>query len=140
MRKKTDNRRIADLALDPEDYIARTVVTNVVPLPTDKTLDIEDPSHLIGCPLWWFRAVYPVVCSKAELAVAIYLCRRRITSGKRKTFNVPNGELKSWGISRKVKYRTLDRLAAAGLIRLDRRGREALTVTILPPSRNNQLD
>jgi hypothetical protein len=130
MRKKTDSLRIADLALDPKDFMGR--VTNVVPLPVNKTLDIEDPSHLIGCPVWWFKAVYPVVCSKAELAIAIYLCRRRITSGKRKTFTVPNGELKSWGISRKVKYRTLDRLAAAGLIKLDRRDGEALTVTILP--------
>ena len=80
---------------------------------------------------WLVNAVYSVVHSKAELAVAIYLCRRRVISGKHKTFDVPNGELKSWGISRKVKYRALEWLADAGLIKLDRNGRGALTVTIL---------
>lgn len=91
-----------------------------------------DPSHHFGCPLWWFTAVYPIVHNKAELAVAIYLWRRRKVTGNHKTFSVPNGELKSWGIPRKAKYRALNQLVAAGLITVGRRGKRALTVTISP--------
>jgi hypothetical protein len=88
--------------------------------------------HLIGCPIWWLQRVLPVVSSKNQLAVAIYLWRRRIVCGDRETFDVPNGELKSLGISRKIKYQTLALLEAADLIRIRRKGKRALTVTILP--------
>jgi hypothetical protein len=91
----------------------------------------KDPSHFIGCPVWWLRHVLPVVRSKYQLAVALYLWRRRIVCGNHKTFDVPNNELKSWGVSRKVKYQTLDRLAVAGVIKVSRKGRGAPTVTIL---------
>jgi hypothetical protein len=96
--------------------------------------------RLIGCPVWWLQRVLPVVGSKNQLAVALYLWRRRVICGNHRTFDVPNGELKSWGISRKTKYQTLDRLAAAGLIRINRKGKEALTATILlkKPSRGRQ--
>jgi hypothetical protein len=87
--------------------------------------------HLIGCPIWWLQRVLPVVSSKNQLVVAIYLWRRRIVCGGRKTFDVPNNELKSLGISRQTKYQTLVRLEAAGAIRIKRKGKEALTVTIL---------
>ena len=94
--------------------------------------------HLIGCPIWWLQCVLPVVGSKNQLVVAIYLWRRRIVCGDRKTFDVPNGELKSLGISRQTKYQTLVLLEAAGVIRIKRSGKKALTVTILskePPRR-----
>ena len=71
---------------------------DVVISPSNQPISVADPTRHFGCPLWWFNAVYSVVHSKAELAVAIYLCRRRVISGKHKTFDVPNGELKSWGI------------------------------------------
>jgi hypothetical protein len=87
--------------------------------------------HLIGCPIWWLQRVLPVVSSKNQLVVAIYLWRRRVVCGDHKTFDVPNGELKSLGISRKVKYQTFDLLEQAGVIGIKRKGREALTVTIL---------
>jgi hypothetical protein len=87
--------------------------------------------RLFGCPVWWLRSVLPVVKGTYQLVVAIYLWRRRIVCGNHKTFDVPNGELQSWGISRQTKYRTLERLATAGLIRISRKGKEALTVTIL---------
>ena len=87
--------------------------------------------HLIGCPIWWLQRVLPVVNSKKQLVVAVYLWRRWVVCGYRKTFDVPNGELKSLGISRWTKYQTLARLEAAGLIRIRRNGRGAPTVTIL---------
>jgi hypothetical protein len=92
--------------------------------------------HFIGCPIWWLLRVLAVVKSGQQLVVGIYLWRRRIQKGNRETFEVPNSELKSWGISRKVKYQALDWLAEAGLIKINRRGRAAVTVTILakPPS------
>jgi hypothetical protein len=90
-----------------------------------------ETERLIGAPLWWFNAVFPIVRSKSELAVALYLWRRRVVCGGHKTFDVPNGELKSLGISRYAKYRTLDRLSAAGAIRSNSKGKEAHTVTIL---------
>jgi hypothetical protein len=95
--------------------------------------------HFIGCPVWWLQRVLPVVESKNQLVVALYLWRRRIVCGNHETFDVPNGELKRWGISRKVKYQALDRLAASGVIRINRKGKAALTVTIFPKKpRSNQ--
>jgi hypothetical protein len=87
--------------------------------------------HFIGCPIWWLQRVLPVVSSKNQLVVAIYLCRRQAVCGARRTFDVPNSELKSLGISRQTKYQTLVRLEAAGVIRIKRKGKGALTVTIL---------
>jgi hypothetical protein len=90
-----------------------------------------DPSRHIGCPLWWLQRVLPLISSKNQLVVAIYLCRRRAVCGDRKTFDVPNSELKSLGISRRTKYQTFARLEAGGVIRIRRKGKKALTVTIL---------
>lgn len=97
-----------------------------------KDEDHRSAGNFIGCPIWWLQCVSPVVNSKDQLIVALYLWRRRVVCGNRGTFDVPNGELLSLGISRKVKYRTLDLLAAAGVIRIDRRSTLAVpTITIL---------
>jgi hypothetical protein len=114
-----ENLRIKDLPPMPEpnpaQYRQRAVKEN-----------------LIGCPLWWLQCVLPIVKSKQQLVVAIYLWRRRIVCGNCKTFDIPNSELKTLGISRQIKYRTLERLAAAGPIQIDRRSiKAAPTVTIL---------
>jgi hypothetical protein len=89
------------------------------------------PERFIGFPLWWLHCVMPIVRSKKQLACALYLWRRRVICGNRETFDVPNGELKEWKISRQTKYQTLSLLEAAGIIRIDRKGKEAPTVTIL---------
>jgi hypothetical protein len=87
--------------------------------------------RLIGCPLWWLQCVRPAVKTRDQLIVAIYLWRRRIVC-KSATFDVPNGELKALGVSRKIKSRTLDLLAAAGLIEFAQRAAKAApTITIL---------
>jgi hypothetical protein len=85
----------------------------------------------IGCPVWWLRCVLPAVKSKKQLVVALYLWRRRVICGDRGTFDVPNNELRGWGISRQTKYQTLALLVAAGKIRTRQKGKESLTVTIL---------
>jgi hypothetical protein len=91
----------------------------------------KDDKH-IGCPLWWLQCVLPVVKSKQQLAVAIYFWRRWIVCGKRKIFDVPNGELKALKISRQTKYRTAELLAAAGLMGIHRGSiKDALALTIL---------
>ena len=87
--------------------------------------------RLIGCPVWWLRRVRPAVTERDQIVVAIYLWRRRIVCG-RETFDVPNGELRALGVSRKIKYRTLELLATADLIKVTRRpGKAAPEVTIL---------
>jgi hypothetical protein len=83
----------------------------------------------IGCPLWWFKAVLPVVQSKGELAVALALWRLRSMQGRR-TITVANVYLLAeLGVGRWAKYRALKRLATAGIISVKREGKHALAVT-----------
>jgi hypothetical protein len=114
-----------------------------------KQQSLED--CFVGCPVWWLQCVMPVVDSKEQLVVALYLWRRRVVCGNHKTFDVPNGELKTWGIGRGVKYRTLDLLATAGVIKINLptrrrdvrmskskgRGKSATSITILVERRPN---
>jgi hypothetical protein len=86
---------------------------------------------LIGCPLWWFHCVYRLSETKGQFAVGIYLSRLRSVH-KCDTFDVPNRELEALGITRWVKYRALQRFAAAEIIGISRKTpKSALTVTIL---------
>lgn len=101
-------------------------------------LDKQSEGNFCGAPVWWWQRVASVVNTKEQLIVAIYLWRRRSVCGHRNTFDVPNGELQIfWGISRHIKYRTLDMLAAAGLIKINPprknkgKGKLPTSVTIL---------
>jgi hypothetical protein len=88
--------------------------------------------RFFGCPIWWLKCVHPVVATKDQLIVAIYLWRRHIVCNKREAFDVPNGELKAWGVSRKAKKRTLELLAAADVVRvIQPSAKAAPAVTIL---------
>ena len=83
----------------------------------------------IGCPLWWFTLVFPVVRGKNELAVALYLYRLRSIRRSR-TVAVSNERLlNEMGINRYSKYRALRRLADAGIIQVERHNRRALVVS-----------
>ena len=86
----------------------------------------HDDRH-IGCPLAWFRQVFPVVRGKNELAVALWLYRLR-SIRRSQTITVSNGPLAELGIDRFAKYRALRRLAKAGLIRIKSNNRKALNV------------
>ena len=87
-------------------------------------------SRHIGCPLAWFRRVFPVVRGKRELAVALYLYRLRSIRRTASVVVANEHLLIELGIDRYVKYRTLKRLAEAGIVRVTRHGRKALKVTL----------
>ena len=38
-----------------------------------------DGDRHIGCPLWWFKLVFPIVRGKNELAVALYIIHLPVT-------------------------------------------------------------
>ena len=98
-----------DLWIEGPDEIANT--------PTRRR---PNAGRHIGCPLWWFTWVYSVVRGKGELAVALYLYRLRVVQRSR-TVKVSNVPLAKLGIDRYVKYRTLKRLATAGVITVRRK-------------------
>jgi hypothetical protein len=84
----------------------------------------------IGCPLEWLRGVLPLVATKEQLVVAIWLHRRYAVCGG-EPFTVPNKALsEDLGIDRWVKYRTLQRLEAVEIIALIREGKRTLRVKI----------
>jgi hypothetical protein len=85
----------------------------------------------IGCPVEWLKRVLPLVKSKEQLAVAIWLHRRRAIC-RDEVFTAPNQELRGeLGLGRLVKYRALQHLEEAGAIALVRAGKRALQVRIL---------
>jgi hypothetical protein len=87
--------------------------------------------RLLGCPLEWAKRVLTVVQSKEQLAVAIWLHRRRAVC-KRELFDVPNATLREeLGLNRFIKYRALRHLEKAGVIALIRKGKSAIQVQIL---------
>jgi hypothetical protein len=85
----------------------------------------------IGCPVEWLKRVLPAVKSKEQLAVAIWLHRRRAIC-RDEVFTVPNQDLQmELGLDRYVKYRALKWLEKAGAIALVRDNKRALRVRIL---------
>jgi hypothetical protein len=94
-----------------------------------KTPVAEDTSRHIGCPLWWLKAVLPVMCGKNELVVALFLYRLRSIHRSR-TVLVSNARLLAeLGIDRYAKYRAIKHLEGAGLITVQRRDRKTLKIT-----------
>ena len=88
-------------------------------------------NRYIGCPLEWLRRVLPIVKTKEQLAVALWLRRRRVVCNN-ELFTVPNRELhEELSLSRKIKYQTLQHLEAAGVIATFRDGKSALRVRML---------
>jgi hypothetical protein len=85
--------------------------------------------RFIGCPLWWFMQVFPIVRGKNELACALAVYRLRIIQHSR-IVSVSNAYLTKLGIDRYAKYRTLRRLAGAGLLVIRRHNKRALEVEI----------
>jgi hypothetical protein len=96
--------------------------------PARRSRVATDMSRHIGCPLWWFQLVFPVVCGKNELAVALYIYRLR-TVRRSRTIVVTNERLLAeLGINRFAKYRALQRLAKAGIITIKRCGKSSLKI------------
>jgi hypothetical protein len=82
----------------------------------------------IGCPLSWFRLVFPVVHGKNELAVALHIYRLRSIRHNR-TVAVSNAFLAELGIDPHAKYRALDRLEVAGIITVKRHHKQTIMIT-----------
>jgi hypothetical protein len=87
--------------------------------------------HYIGCPVAWLKRVLPLVKSKEQLAIAIYLHRRHAVCGS-KVFTVPNRELyEELGLSRFAKYRALRYLEKIGAITIFQDGKTVMRVSLL---------
>jgi hypothetical protein len=94
--------------MNADDLWLKDQPDDLVDLPTAQIERAEaDASRHIGCPLSWFRLVFPVVRGKSELAVALCLYRLRAVQRSR-TVTVSNvGLLAELGIDRFAKYRAL---------------------------------
>jgi hypothetical protein len=85
----------------------------------------------IGCPVEWLKRVLPLVKTKEQLAVTIWLHRRRAVC-RNEVFTIPNESLqKDLGLSRHVKYKALRYLEKAKVVSITRNGKHALGVKIL---------
>lgn len=83
----------------------------------------ERKEKIIGCPPEWLRRVIPIVNTKEQLAVALWVYKRSKVC-KTEWFSVSNELLQiELGLSRKIKYTTLRRLEQAGAIAIRSRGR-----------------
>jgi CRP-like cAMP-binding protein len=99
----------------------------VAPARRSRTNSAGTPRH-IGCPMDWLKWVYPVVRSKAELLVALYIYRLRSIQRSR-TVKVSNTRLAAeLGINRFAKYRALKRLADAGIITVEHKPHSSLEI------------
>ena len=87
--------------------------------------------HHIGCPVEWLKRVLPLVNTKEQLAVAIWLHRQRAIC-RNELFIVPNKSLQDdLGLSRWVKYGALAHLEKAGVIAIIHCGKRTLQVRLL---------
>jgi hypothetical protein len=98
-----------------------------LPSSRQRTGRTEGDRH-IGCPLWWFKLVFPIVRGKNELAVALYIYRLRIIRRSRTVVIFNTGLLTELAIDRYAKYRALRRLADAGIVQVRRHNKRALKV------------
>jgi hypothetical protein len=86
--------------------------------------------RFVQVPLWWAEAVAKVATGGATMLVSVYLLHMA-WKAKSTTFPLPNGYLDRCGVSRKIKYRVLRELEAAGLIVVERRHRKSPLVTLV---------
>ena len=85
----------------------------------------------IGSPLEWAKRIRPLMKTKDQVFVALWLHRRRVICGS-ELFTVPNKALQEdLGLSRRVKYGALAHLEKAGVIALIRDGKHTLQVRLL---------
>jgi hypothetical protein len=91
----------------------------------------------IGCPVAWFVWVFPLLRSKEQLALALYLYRRCCVC-RSDTVTVPTDELTELGLGRWGKYRLLLSLERAGILRFEQSGQQTIKVQLCswpdPPS------
>ena len=77
-----------------------------------------------------FLAGAEVLDSKKELLVWVFILRQwRIMQPE--PVAMTNARLSAWGVGRQIKYRTMEKLATAGLIRVEAKGKASPLVTPL---------
>ena len=85
----------------------------------------------IGCPVEWLKRIFPLMNSKEQLVIAIWLHRRRKVCGS-DLFTVPNNALEmDLGLGRQAKYRALRHLQQMKIIAITRYGKHSLGVKLL---------
>jgi hypothetical protein len=100
-------------------------------LPSRVTSRRRRADRHIGCPVEWLKRVLPLVQSKEQLAIAIWLHRRHVIC-RSDLFTVPNEVLREdLGLSRYVKYKALRHLEQARVIAVTRNGNQALGVRLV---------
>ncbi len=101
------------------------------PAPKEKRREAEAFVHVTDREL---LAGLRVLDSAQELAVWLYILRERRwrqRKGQTEAFPLTNVALRAWaGIGQMTKSRTLRKLSAAGLIRIERGGRQSPRVTV----------
>jgi hypothetical protein len=102
-----------------------------------KTPKAKRSGRFMGCSLPWFVWMFPLVKSKEQLAVALYLYRRCCIC-RSDTVTVPTGELVELGLGRWGKYRLLLSLEQVGILQVKDHGRRTVKVRLCswpePPS------
>jgi hypothetical protein len=84
----------------------------------------------IGCPVPWLKRLYPLVESKQQLVIGLWLYRRSTVCGGG-WFTVPNAELlRDLGLSRHTKYRAMGGLEKAGVVKLSRKSPRRVLVRL----------
>jgi hypothetical protein len=84
----------------------------------------------VQVPLWWLERVVQVVRSPQQVFVAVWLLHLRWKT-KSEGFPVPNRLLAKHGINRQSKHLALTKLAAAGLIVVEKSNRKTPRVTLV---------
>lgn len=94
----------------------------------------ENNSKHFGCPLDWVKRVEPLMKTKKQLLVAIWLYRQKSVRKAKGAvwFDATSKALwEDLKISRKVKLATFKRLTSAGAIEVVQDGKKATQVRIL---------
>jgi hypothetical protein len=87
----------------------------------------------IGCSLAWLAWVMPCVETAKQLALALWVYRKCALT-HHQIVNLPNGELRSLGISRQAKYRALARLERKGVLVIEPQSHgKSISVRLLGP-------
>jgi hypothetical protein len=85
--------------------------------------------RFVQVPLWWIETAAKDIQSPETLVLIELLHARWKT--KSSTFPLPNGRLKTLGVSRKIKYRVLRDLQRRPVILIERRAGKTPIVTLI---------
>lgn len=91
------NQDLSDLWLEGDDGLGSSDMDEAPPRPA---------KGYVLVPLAWLARVLPIVRSAEQLAI-LQLIYRKCLMDRSRTVDLPNGELRVLGISRRTKYRAL---------------------------------